>query len=114
MNNPSRYERLFRPTDTEDVRAQIRQIVDRHCDPDRLTDHQLKIGKVNYYPGKGNDALRTEMIVDGMVKPLQMELDWNRDYGITRATFSIGQRATSITNGAGNTPAPFIDSRAYA
>ena len=67
-----------------------------------------------YYPGKGNDALRTEMIVDGMVKPLQMELDWNRDYGITRATFSIGQRATSIRNGAGNAPAPFIDSRAYA
>jgi hypothetical protein len=53
MNKPSRYERLFRPTDTEDVRTQIRQIVDRGCDPDRLTDHQLKIGNVNYYPGKG-------------------------------------------------------------
>lgn len=53
MNNPSRYERLFRPTDTEDLRAQIRAIVDRSPHVDRLTDFQLKIGNVNYYPGKG-------------------------------------------------------------
>jgi DNA-binding response OmpR family regulator len=53
MNNPSRYERLFRPTDTDDLRAQIRAIVDRSPNVDRLTDHQLKIGNVNYYPGKG-------------------------------------------------------------
>ncbi|MBN9599560.1 MAG: hypothetical protein J0G28_07780 [Afipia sp.] len=54
MTNQNRkYERLYLSIDTDDVRDQIRAIVDQGYYVERPSDYQLKIGMVNYYPHKG-------------------------------------------------------------
>ncbi|MDP2227068.1 MAG: hypothetical protein Q8J78_06290 [Moraxellaceae bacterium] len=47
----------IRPCDTPTVRDQIRQLVELKYHVQRKTDHQLKIGPVNYYPVRGTITL---------------------------------------------------------
>lgn len=54
MTNPNRkYERLYLSIDTDDVRDQIRAIIDQGYYVERPSEYQLKIGAVNYYPHTG-------------------------------------------------------------
>jgi len=44
---------LFYPSDSSDVRRQIRTLIDRGYKVARYTEYQLKVGPYSYYPGKG-------------------------------------------------------------
>lgn len=47
----------IRPGDSPAIKDQIRQLVELRYHVQRKTDHQLKIGHVNYYPVRGTITL---------------------------------------------------------
>lgn len=56
------YEALYSSTDSDNFRAAIHAIVDQFYDVTRPTEHQLKIGAVNFYPNRGT------IMIDGHLK----------------------------------------------
>jgi hypothetical protein len=53
MANKTPAESLTRPGDTDETRRQIAELLARGFPVRRLTEYQLKIGDINYYPTKG-------------------------------------------------------------
>lgn len=46
-----------RSSDTQEIKDQIRRLVELEYHVQRMTDYQLKIGPVNYYPARGTITL---------------------------------------------------------
>jgi hypothetical protein len=53
MRNDLKVAETTRPRDTEEVRLEIRKLVEFGYRVIRKTDHQIKIRDVNYYPSTG-------------------------------------------------------------